>query len=81
MLSNITAGTKEQIGMVLRTRGCMQRVTEMARTSEWDVRKEAVWAVSNVASGSTDKQLMSAIEAGAIDAVCSILCVNDTKML
>ena len=31
--------------------------------------------------GGTDKQIMSVIEAGAIDAVCSILDVNDTKML
>ena len=81
VLSNITAGTKEQIGRVLRTRGGMQRVTEMAATSKWDVRKEAVWAVSNVNSGGTDTQIMSAIKARAIGAVCNILCMNDRKML
>ena len=59
----------------------MQWVTEMASTSEWEVRKEAIWIVSNIATGGTDKQIMSVIEAGAINAVCSILSVNDTKML
>lgn len=81
VLSNIAAGTHQQIGAVIRAKGCMQRVTEMASTSEWEVRKEAIWVVSNIATGGTDKQIMSVIEAGAIDAVCSILSVNDTKML
>jgi hypothetical protein len=59
----------------------MGRVVEMAMSSEWEVRKEAIWVVSNVTTGGTDKQIMSAVEAGAIDAVCSVLNVNDTKML
>ena len=59
----------------------MQRVAEMAISSEWEVRKESTWVVSNIATGGTDKQVISVIEAGAIDAVCSILNVNDTKML
>ena len=81
VLSNIAAGTHKQIGAVVRTKGCIQRVTEMAMSSEWEVRKEAIWVVSNIASGGTVKQIMSVVEAGAIEAVCSILNVNDTKML
>ncbi len=53
----------------------------MAMSSEWEVRKEAIWVVSNIASGGTDKQIMSVVEAGAVEAVCSILNANDTKML
>lgn len=81
VLSNIAAGTHQQISLVLKTKGCMGRVVEMAMSSEWEVRKEAIWVVSNVTTGGTDKQIMSAVEAGAIDAVCSVLNVNDTKML
>lgn len=81
VLSNIAAGTHQQIGIVLKTKGIMGRVVEMAQTSEWEVRKEAIWVVSNIATGGTDKQVMAAVECNAIEAVCSILAVNDIKML
>jgi len=80
VLSNIAAGTHSQISVVLK-KGGMQRVIEMATSSEWEVRKEAIWVVSNIATGGTDKQVMSVVEAGAIEAVCSILNAHDTKML
>lgn len=81
VVSNIAAGTQQQIGTVLKTKGCMQQVIQMAMTNEWEVRKEAIWVLSNIATGGTDKQIMTVIEAGAIDAICSILDVNDSKML
>ena len=37
--------------------------------------------ISNVVSGGNDYQIMSAVEAGAIEAICSILNVNDSKMI
>ena len=82
VLSNIAAGTEAQISTVLKLpKGGMQRVIEMAQSSEWEVRKEAIWVVSNIATGGSESQIMSVVEAGGIDAVCSILSVNDTKML
>ena len=81
MLSNIAAGTHQQIGRVLSKEGGMQRVVELAMTSEWEVRKEAIWVVSNVATGGTESHVMAVVECGAIDAVCSVLDVNDSKML
>lgn len=81
VLSNIAAGTHKQISAVIKTKGCCVRVTEMATSAEWEVRKEAIWVISNIATGGTDGQIMSIIEAGAIDSVCSILDINDTKML
>jgi len=81
VLSNIAAGTHSQIKTLMKTKGCMLQINHMAIHSEWEVRKEAIWVVSNIASGGSDYQIMSAVEAGAIDSVCSILNVNDTKML
>ena len=37
-------------------------------------------ALGNIATGSTDKQIMPVVKAGAIQAVCSVLDVNDIKM-
>ena len=79
--SNIAAGTHQQIGALIKTKGLMHRLTEMAETAEWETRKEAVWVLSNIATGGKDTQVMAMIEVGAIEALCSILDVNDAKML
>lgn len=81
VLSNIAAGTTAQIKTILRTKGLTQRVIEMAEEDQWEVRKEAIWVVSNIATGGSDKQIQSVIEAGAIDALCTNLNVNDSKMI
>ena len=81
VLSNIAAGTKDQIKTVLKAKGIMEQIVQMAESSEWEVRKEATWIISNIATGGSDTQIMSVVEAGAIEAVCSILDVNDSKML
>jgi importin subunit alpha-1 len=48
---------------------------------EWEVRKEAIWTLSNIATGGSPVQVMSVVEVGAIESLCSILNVNDSKML
>lgn len=81
VLSNIAAGTEAQIKAVMSKHGGMPRVVELAMSAEWEVRKEAIWVISNVATGGTSSNVLSLVECGAIDAVCSILNVNDSKML
>lgn len=81
VLSNIAAGTEKQIGYVLGKHGCMAQVAEMAEHATWEVRKEAIWVVSNVATGGNKCQVQSVVECGAIDSLCSLLDINDTKML
>ncbi|KAL7500246.1 hypothetical protein ACHAWT_010965 [Skeletonema menzelii] len=81
VLSNIAAGTETQIGSVLGRQGCMAQVVEMAEHATWEVRKEAIWVVSNVATGGTKYHVQSVVECGAIDSLCSLLDINDTKML
>jgi len=81
VLSNIAAGTEQQISSVLGRYGCMARVAEMAEHATWEVRKEAIWVVSNVATGGNKFHVQSVVECGAIDAMCSVLDINDTKML
>lgn len=81
VLSNIAAGTEQQIGKVLGKHGCMEQVTKMAESATWEVRKEAIWTVCNVATCGNKLQVQSIVECGAIDAVCSVFDINDTKML
>ena len=53
----------------------------MSVSLRWPNLQSAIWVVSNIATGGSESQIMSVVEAGGIDAVCSILSVNDTKML
>ena len=41
-ISNITAGTAEQIETVLSFSSIMKKIVELAEHANWDVRKEAV---------------------------------------
>jgi hypothetical protein len=79
VLSNIAAGTQSQIKLVFKAG--MEHVVTLAIDSEWEVRKEAIWVLSNICTGGTPAQVMSVVECGAIDGLCSILNVNDPKML
>ena len=81
VLSNIAAGTIKQIGSVLGKNGCMAQVADMAEHATWEVRKEAIWVVSNVCTGGNNVHVQSVVECGAIESLCSVLDINDTKML
>ena len=80
LLSNIAAGTKEQIGQLMSWNDIMTLVVDLVRDSPWDVRKEATWVVSNIATGGTDFHVQSLVEMGALTALCSILECNDSKI-
>ena len=50
-------------------------------SAEWDVRKEAAWVVSNIASAGKPKHIHNLVEQGAIRPLCDMLEAGDGKML
>ena len=80
LLSNIAAGTKEQIGELMSWNEIMTLVIDLVRDSPWDIRKEATWVVSNIATGGTDFHVQSLVEMGALSALCSVLECTDAKI-
>jgi len=80
LLSNIAAGTPKQINAIVEKRSVLQKILEMAQTAEYDVRKEAIWVVSNIFTGGTDDQVQL-LANGGIDAMCSVLDMDDSKMV
>ena len=81
VLSNIAAGTPDQISQLLKNREELNSLINLAEHSEWDVRKEAVWTISNIATGGTDEHVHALVELDGIDALCSVLTVSDPKII
>ena len=83
LLSNIAAGTVDQLTELVNTPSLLQRVLEqMSSTAEWDVRREACWVVSNVASvGHCAHIHNKLIEYGALTPLCELLTTADVKIV
>lgn len=83
LLSNIAAGTVDQLTELVNTPSLLQRVLEqMSSTAEWDVRREACWVISNLASvGQCDHIHNKLIEHGALSPLCELLTSGDVKII
>ncbi len=80
LLSNIAAGTKSQIDQLMRRPNEMRTIMQIVVAGEWEVRKEATWIVSNIATGGKEENVHCLVELGAIEALCGVLDVGDTKV-
>ncbi|XP_010513590.1 PREDICTED: importin subunit alpha-1-like [Camelina sativa] len=78
-ISNITAGTKEQIQVVLEA-NLIAPLVKLLQCAEFDIKKEAAWAISNAASGSHD-QIKYLVEQGCIKPLCDLLRCLDPEIL
>jgi len=81
LLSNIAAGTHDQISAIMKTPRPLSLVVEAVKNAEWDVKKEATWVISNIATGGKDEHVMGLVELNAIEALCGVLSVGDSKIV
>jgi len=84
-MSNIAAGTPNQITELFNNvpQGeLINAIVEMGVEEHWEVRKEAIWTVSNLFTSATAKQIMALVEAEGLHPICKALMgVNDTKLI
>lgn len=73
MLSNIAAGTQDQISALVKTPGVVERLVAFAIDADWETRKEAIWAVSNAFTGGSDGHVAHLVGQGGIAAMASVL--------
>ena len=71
VLSNITAGTEEQIQGCIDV-GIVDKLVNILNHDEMPVKNEAVWALSNTTAGATPEQFLALVNKGIIQALCSI---------
>ena len=79
-LSNITAGTSEQIQAKINA-GAFPKLIYILQTAEFDIQKEAAWAVSNATSEGTPEQIMYLVQQGAIPPLAALLSASDDDIV
>eukprot|EP01121_Diplochlamys_sp_Union-15-3_P014872 TRINITY_DN4803_c0_g1_i3.p1 TRINITY_DN4803_c0_g1~~TRINITY_DN4803_c0_g1_i3.p1 ORF type:complete len:504 (-),score=89.77 TRINITY_DN4803_c0_g1_i3:25-1536(-) len=77
-LSNITAGTKNQIQAVIEL---LPKVIELMSDDEYDVRREAAWVISNATSGGSEEQILELVDNGCFEPLCDLLDSDDPKLI
>lgn len=54
---------------------------QLLANAEFDIRKEAAWAISNATSGGSDEQIAFLVHQGCIGPLCDLLVGNDPKIV
>jgi importin subunit alpha-1 len=80
-ISNITAGTKKQIQAVCDANIIPHLVKLVNSTVEFDIRKEAAWALCNAASGGGSDTIRQLIRHDCIKPLCELLSAPDPKII
>lgn len=75
-----TAGNKEQIQAVIEN-NIIPPLIQLLANAEFDIRKEAAWAISNATSGGNEQQIMFLVSQGCIPPLCDLLTGNDPKIV
>ncbi|KAL9235723.1 hypothetical protein vseg_010462 [Gypsophila vaccaria] len=79
-VSNITAGTKDQIQTVI-TAGIIGPLVHLLQNGEFDIKKEAAWAISNATSGGSHDQIKFLVTQGCIKPLCDLLACPDPRVV
>ena len=57
------------------------KLIEILGSGDFDIQKEAAWAVSNASSGGTADQILYLASQGVIPPLCSLLLVPDNRVI
>ncbi|CAH2072023.1 unnamed protein product [Thlaspi arvense] len=79
-ISNITAGSKNQIQAVIEA-GLIQSLVWLLHSAEFEVKKEAAWGISNATSGGTHDQIKFMVSQGCIKPLCDLLTCPDPRIV
>ena len=56
-------------------------LVHMLSEAEFDIKKEAAWAISNATSGGRHEQINTLVQAGAIKPLCDLLTCSDPRII
>eukprot|EP01037_Dinobryon_pediforme_P016663 gene16663-16843_t len=82
MLSNIAAGTLTQLNQLFTVPNLLSLVlAQLSAKSEWDVRKEATWVISNALTAGQKQHVSHLVELGVVGPLCELLDVGEGRVL
>jgi hypothetical protein len=80
IISNIAAGTREQITLLL-TQSILKQVIEFATDGHWEIRKNACWALVNICTAeSRSHHINRLIHSGGLKPIVSILSLENADV-
>lgn len=79
-ISNIVAGNKHQVQMVIDAE-LVPLIIQQLALGDFRTKKEAAWAVSNFTVGGTPEQVSYLVSQKAIPAMCNLLDCKDTTTI
>ncbi|CAF1920745.1 unnamed protein product [Brassica napus] len=79
-IANITAGIKEHIQLVIDAT-MIPSLVHLAQYAEFDIKKEALCAISNATRGGSHEQIKYLVEQRCIKPLCDILVCQDPSVI
>uniref|UniRef100_M4DVV5 Importin subunit alpha n=2 Tax=Brassica campestris TaxID=3711 RepID=M4DVV5_BRACM len=79
-IANITAGIKEHIQLVIDAT-MIPSLVHLAQYAEFDIKKEALCAISNATRGGSHEQVKYLVEQSCIKPLCDILVCQDPSVI
>ncbi|GIX82668.1 importin subunit alpha-3 [Caerostris darwini] len=79
-LSNITAGNQQQVQAVIDA-GLIPMIIHHLNKGEFQVQKEASWAISNLTISGTKNQVTYLVSQKVIPPLCNLLTVRDAQVI
>ncbi|KAF4655989.1 Importin alpha subunit (Karyopherin alpha subunit) (Serine-rich RNA polymerase I suppressor protein) [Perkinsus chesapeaki] len=76
----ISSESSEQIQECIN-KGLFGKLIELLANAEFDVKKEAAWAVSNATAGGSPEQVDYLVQNGCVKPLCDLLDVTDSKIV
>jgi len=61
--------------------GIIPPLIQLLANAEFDIKKEAAWAVSNTTSGGSPEQIRYLVQQGCIKPLCDLLTVSDARII
>jgi hypothetical protein len=79
-VSNVTAGTKEQINAVIES-GCIVPLVHLLEHGEIEIKREAAWAISNATAAGDMSQIQHLVSFGCLKPLCHLLQALDQRVV
>ncbi|RZC89128.1 hypothetical protein C5167_030818 [Papaver somniferum] len=79
-ISNITAGNVDQIQAVIEA-NIVGPVLHLLRHAEFEIKKEAAWAIANALYRAVNEQIRYLVEQGCISPLCNLLTCPDPEIV